>query len=69
MKRWMIIVAMVAATVGGITALAAMPTKCPFVNADTGLDCIGIPIPDGISVAGSKWKCSLNGGHRWITKD
>ncbi len=48
-------------------AFASSPTSCPFVNPNTGLDCIGVPMPDGYSVAGEKWRC--NKGHKWIVKD
>jgi|OM-RGC.v1.035762352 hypothetical protein len=47
---------------------AASPTQCPFVDTKSGLKCIGVPIPDGVSVAGSLWKCSANGQHKWVTK-
>jgi len=69
MRKWMIVVAIAVATVGGITALATMPTKCPFVDSNTGLECLGFPMPDGVCVAGSKRRCNLNSGHRWVTKD
>ena len=48
-------------------ALASSPTSCPFVNPNTGIDCLGVPVPDGYSAAGAKWKCTY--GHKWITKD
>lgn len=62
--RSMIIVAAAIAIIGGIAALAGTPTKCPFVNTNTGLPCLRIPMPDGYSVAGAKWKCTY--GHRWV---
>jgi hypothetical protein len=66
-KQVMIIVAIAIAIVGGIAVIASSPTKCPFVNPNTGLECLGVPMPDGVCVAGSKWKCLY--GHTWITND
>jgi len=45
---------------------AQAPKKCPFVNPNTGLNCLGVPVPDGYVVAGAKWKCTQ--GHTWIVK-
>jgi hypothetical protein len=45
-------------------ALSAMPTQCPFVDANTGLPCLGVPMPDGVTVAGARYRCSY--GHVWI---
>jgi hypothetical protein len=45
-------------------ALSAYPTQCPFVDANTGLPCIGVPMPDGVTVAGTRYRCSY--GHVWI---
>ena len=42
-------------------------SSCPFVNSRTGFECMGIPMYDGICVAGQKYKCS--NGHRWIERD
>ena len=47
---------------------AASPTRCPFVDTKSGLKCLGVPIPDGVSVAGPLWKCSSNSNHKWVTK-
>ena len=69
MRKWIVALATLSVAVAGITALAALQTRCPFVNPNTGFQCMGIPLPDGLSVAGSKWKCSINASHRWITKD
>ncbi len=43
---------------------AYMPSKCPFVNANTGFECLGFVMMNGISMAGDKYKCSR--GHQWI---
>jgi len=43
---------------------AYMPSKCPFVGVNTGLRCMGIPMPNGYAVAGEKYKCS--NGHQWV---
>jgi len=43
------------------------PSKCPFVDSSNGLECLGVPMPDGVSVAGSKWRCT--NGHTWIEKN
>jgi hypothetical protein len=43
---------------------AFMPSKCPFVNGNTGFGCIGFVSPNGFSMAGYKYKCSR--GHQWI---
>ena len=48
-------------------ALASSPTNCPFVNPKTGIECLGVPVPDGYSPAGAKWRCTY--GHKWIEKD
>ena len=40
------------------------PSECPFVDSSTGLPCLGIPMPNGSSVAGNKWRCSK--GHSWV---
>jgi len=41
-----------------------MPSQCPFVNTTTGLRCLGIPLPNGVTVAGYKYRCS--NGHHWV---
>jgi hypothetical protein len=46
---------------------AYMPSKCPFVNANTGFGCLGIVMMNGISMAGDKYKCSR--GHQWIVSN
>ena len=43
---------------------AYMPSQCPFVNTTTGFRCLGIPIPNGISIAGDMYRCS--NGHAWV---
>jgi hypothetical protein len=45
-------------------AEAYMPSQCPFVNTTTGFRCLGIPLPNGISIAGDKYRCS--NGHTWV---
>ena len=45
-------------------ANAYMPSQCPFVGVNTGLRCMGIPMPNGYAVAGAKYKCS--NGHQWV---
>ncbi|NDE02974.1 MAG: hypothetical protein EBZ91_14840 [Gammaproteobacteria bacterium] len=43
---------------------AYMPSQCPFVNTTTGFRCMGIPLPNGISIAGDKYRCT--NGHTWV---
>jgi hypothetical protein len=43
---------------------AYMPSQCPFVNTTNGFRCLGIPIPNGISIAGDKYRCT--NGHTWV---
>jgi hypothetical protein len=43
------------------------PSKCPFVDSSNGLECLGVPMPDGVSVAGQKWRCT--NGHTWIERN
>lgn len=45
-------------------AMAYMPSQCPFVNVNTGFRCMGLPMSDGLSLAGNKYKCS--NGHQWV---
>ena len=42
-------------------------SSCPFVDSRSGLECLGIPLFDGYSPAGQKYKCSR--GHRWIERN
>ncbi len=65
-KQVMIIVAIAIAIVSGISAIASS-MNCPFVDPNTGLECLGVPMPNGVCVAGIKWKCT--NGHTWIEKD
>lgn len=46
---------------------AYMPSQCPFVNVNTGFRCLGIPMPNGISIAGDKYRCT--NGHTWIVSN
>ena len=46
---------------------AYMPSQCPFVNTNTGFRCMGIPLPNGISIAGDKYRCS--NGHTWVVSN
>ena len=46
---------------------AFMPSKCPYVNGNTGFGCIGFVTPNGFSMAGYKYKCSR--GHQWIVSN
>ncbi len=62
MKRLILVVAL--SLVG---QLMAYPTRCPFVDMDTGLPCLGVPMPAGMSVAGSIYECSY--GHRWVERN
>lgn len=48
---------------------AQAPTRCPYVNPNTGLECLGIPVPNGVSVAGDKWRCTANPNHTWIVRN
>ena len=45
---------------------AYMPTQCPFVNENTGFRCMGFPMPNGLSIAGEKYRCS-NGHTSLVT--
>ena len=47
--------------------LYAYASRCPFVDQNTGLECLGVPMPTGVCVAGSKYRCTQ--GHTWIEKD
>ena len=51
MKTKLLLAALVVITA---TLYASAPISCPFVNTQTGLQCVGVPIPDGVSVAGDK---------------
>lgn len=51
-------------TCGHHDVQAYMPSQCPFVGVNTGLRCMGIPMPNGYAVAGEKYKCS--NGHQWV---
>jgi hypothetical protein len=65
MKTKLLLAALVVITA---TLYASAPISCPFVNTQTGLQCVGVPIPDGVSVAGDKYKCSSNSAHKWVVK-
>jgi hypothetical protein len=43
---------------------AYMPSQCPFVNTNTGFRCMGLPMFNGYSLAGEKYKCT--NGHQWV---
>ena len=42
-------------------------SSCPFVDARSGIECLGVRLYDGYSPAGQKYKCSR--GHRWIERN
>jgi hypothetical protein len=44
---------------------AYLPSQCPYVNVNTGFRCMGLPMYDGYSIAGEKYKCS--NGHHWVS--
>jgi len=46
---------------------AYMPSQCPYVNTNTGFRCLGIPMPNGFSVAGDKYRCT--NGHTWVVSN
>ena len=44
------------------------PTDCPgYMNGGNGLKCIGFGMIDGITVNGTKYRCSIC-GCRWIAR-
>jgi hypothetical protein len=57
---------MLVALIGTIAAMSmAYPTRCPFVDGESGLPCMGVVMPSTpIPGRGQAYECS--NGHRWI---
>jgi len=62
MKRQLIALIVLIGTIAAMSM--AYPTKCPFVDIETGLPCLGVPMPVSYTAAGAIYECS--NGHRWV---